>query len=71
MEAAVGAEGITFAPEHARRILVLALEGKYARGKREGAGQVLAQAPLEDLAMVLEARQRHLRYLGSGEGYRV
>src|SRR5882672_1138761 len=71
MEAAVGAEGIAFAREHARRILVLALEGKYACCKREGAGQVLAQAPLEDLAVVLEARQRHLRYPGSGEGDRV
>src|SRR5207248_1507987 len=71
VEALVGAERIALAREHARRILVLALEGKYSRGEGEGSGQVLAHAPFEDLAVVLETGQRDFRHLGPRKGNRV
>ena len=60
VEALVGAERVAFAGEHARRILVLALEREHAGGEREAAGHVLAQLPAQDLAVVLVARQRDL-----------
>src|SRR3954468_8148082 len=65
MEALVGAEGIALAGEHARRVLVLPLEGEDAGGEREFARQVLAHAPAQQLAMVLELGQGDLRHLGS------
>ena len=44
VEAPVGAERVAFAREHARRILVLALEGNTPAVNGKLAGQVLAQA---------------------------
>ena len=67
VEAPVGAERIAFAREHARRVFVLALEVEHARSERELAGQVLAHAPAQKLAVVLEPRQRDLGHLGAGE----
>jgi hypothetical protein len=67
MEAPVGAERVALAREHARRVLVLALEGEHAGGVRELAGQVLAQAPAQKLAVVLIARQRDLRHVRARE----
>ena len=60
VEAPVGAEGAAFAGEHARRILVLALEVEHPGGERKLARQVLAQAPAQQLAVVLEFGQRDL-----------
>src|SRR4051812_14243683 len=65
MKAAVGAERIALAGEHARRILVLALEGKDAGGKRKLTGQILAHAPAQQLSVVLVPRQRKLRNMRS------
>ena len=42
MEAPVGAERVAFAGEHARRVLVLALEREHAGGERKAAGHVFA-----------------------------
>src|SRR4051812_32888472 len=54
MEALVGAERIALAGEHARRVLVLPLEGEDAGGEWEFAGQVLAHAPAQQPPMALE-----------------
>ena len=67
VEAPVGAERVAFAGEHPRRILVLALEREHAGGEREAAGHVLPQLPAQDLAVVLELRQRDLRNVRAGE----
>src|SRR5215210_6218380 len=67
MEALVGAKRVALAREHARRILVLALEREHAGRVREFTGQVLAHAPAQELAVILELRQRDLRYLGPRE----
>jgi hypothetical protein len=67
VKAPVGAQRVTLAREHTRRVLVLALEGKYARGKREGAGHVLKHQPAQNFTMILEARQRHLWDAGARE----
>ena len=67
LEAAVGAEGIALAREHARRVLAFALEGEDAGGERERAGHVLHPQPLQDLAVVLVARQRDLADLRAGQ----
>ncbi len=55
LEAPVGAEGIALAGEHARRVLVLALEGEGAGGVGEAARHVVQQQPLQQLAVVLVA----------------
>src|SRR5918992_1118873 len=65
VEALVGAERIALAREHARGILVLALEMENPGSKRELAGDVLAHAPAQELAVVLVLRQRDLRHFRS------
>src|SRR5258706_15387246 len=71
MEAAVGAEGVAFAREHAGGIFVLPLESEHAGGEREEAGEVLSHAPFQNLAVILESGERDLRQLGPREGSRV
>ena len=70
MEALVGAERIAFACEHARRILVLALEREHTGSEREAAGNVFAELPAEDLAVVFELGQRDLWDVRPREGDR-
>ena len=62
LEAPVGAKRITFAGEHACRILALALEGEGAGGVRKRARHVVKQQPLEQLAVAFVAGQRHLAH---------
>src|SRR5260221_1556699 len=71
MEAAVGAERIAFAREHARRILVLALEGEHAGGERKETGEGLSHPPFQNLAVILESGERDFRQPGSRKGNRV
>ena len=58
LEAAVGAEGVTLAGEHARRVLVVPLEGEDAGGEGEVAGEVLAAQEGEQVTPVVHPRQR-------------
>ncbi len=67
LEALVGAKRIALAREHARRVFVLALEGEHAGRVGIGARHVFLQQEAQDLAIVLEARQRHLADLGARE----
>ena len=67
LEALVGAERIALAREHARRVLVLALEREHAGGVREAAGNVFQQHPAQQFAVVLVVRQRDLADLGAGQ----
>ena len=67
LEAAVGAEGVALAGEHAGRILVLALEGEDAGGEREGAGDVFLHQEAQDFAVVGELRQDDLANPGAGQ----
>jgi hypothetical protein len=60
LEALIGAKGIALAREHTRGILTLALEGEHTRGVGVGARHILLEQEAQDLAVVLEARQRHL-----------
>src|SRR6266853_1145649 len=71
MEAAVGAEGVAFAREHAGGILVLPLESEHAGGERKEAGEVLSHAPFQNLAVILESGERDLRQSGSRKGSRI
>jgi hypothetical protein len=64
VEALVGAKGVALSREHARGILVLALEREDARREREASGNVLEKLPAQDLAFVLEPRERDLAHLG-------
>ena len=74
VEAAVGAEGVALAGEHAGRVLVVALEREHPGGEREAAGQVLGAHEGDQVAVVGEgrhrdswhegARQRHAGLLG-------
>ena len=61
VEAAVGAERVALAGEHAGRVLALALEREHAGGEREVAGQVLRAQEAQQLAVVVVAGQRHPR----------
>src|SRR5262249_59105833 len=45
------------------------LEREHAGGERERSGDVLAELPAEDLAVVLELRQCDLRHVRAGERY--
>src|SRR5256885_7866883 len=54
-------------PANMRVGSVLALEMEHAGRVGKLAGHVLAHPPAQDLAMVLELRQRHLRHLRAGE----
>ena len=67
LEAAVGAERVAFAGEHAGRVFALALEGKGAGGVGEAARHVLQHQPLEQLAVVLVRGQGDLADGGAGE----
>jgi hypothetical protein len=67
VKAAIGAEGVALAREHARRVFVLALEREHARRERKAARHVLRELPAQDLAVVLVARQRDLAHLGAGQ----
>ena len=44
---AIGAEWIAFASKHPGRVFILALEGKYAGGIRETAGEILQHHPAQ------------------------
>ena len=68
LEAPVGARGVAFAGEHARRVLALALEGEHPGGVGEAARQVLAQQPAQHLAVVLPGRQRDLAHRSARQG---
>ena len=58
MEATVRALRTAFTGEHARRVFALTLEREHAGGEGVEAGQVLLGTPAQDLAPVLEARER-------------
>ena len=69
LEALIGAERIAFAGEHARRVLAFALECEHAGRVRIGARNVFLQQEAQHLALVLEARQRHLADLAARQRF--
>ncbi len=70
VEAAVGADGVALAGEHARGVFAFALEGEHPAGEREPSGQVLVAQPPQQVAVVAEAGQRHLGDVGARERLR-
>ncbi len=68
-EALIGAKRIALAGEHAGRVFALALEGEHAGRVGEGARNIFPQKKAQDLAIILEARQRHLADLGARQRF--
>ncbi len=69
LEAAVGAEGVTFAREHAGGVFALALEGEGACGVGVTAGHVVQHQPLQNFAVVFVLRQAHLADGGAAQTF--
>lgn len=67
LEAAVGAEGVAFAGEHAGRVFIFAFKGEHARSKWEIAGQMLLAQKTQQFALVIKTRQIDLADGGTGQ----
>jgi len=68
-EAAVGAEGVALAREHAGGVFAFALEGEGARGVREAAGHVVQHQPFQDFAVVFKGGQHHFADGGAAQAF--